>query len=115
MSEPRLFQDILFTAVYPPLKGGNGLILLLILTTPSKFIMRPPWGSERSASFFTSLKQKKVRRGGMRRIRRLADLLDAFAAIKSPEMRRRQNLVLHPLRRTWLWDDNMGLFGLKIG
>jgi hypothetical protein len=62
MSEPRLFQDflglvpadsdILFTAVYPPPKGGSGLILLLILTTPSKFIMRPPWGSERSASFF---------------------------------------------------------------
>jgi hypothetical protein len=34
--------------------------LLLVQTTPSKFIMRPPWDSERSASFdFTSLKHKK--------------------------------------------------------
>jgi hypothetical protein len=34
--------------------------LLLVQTTPSKFVMRPPWDSERSASFdFTSLKQKK--------------------------------------------------------
>jgi hypothetical protein len=37
--------------------------LLLVQTTPSKFVMTPPWDSERSASFdFTSLKQKKSAR-----------------------------------------------------
>jgi hypothetical protein len=41
-------------------KVATDSFLLLGQTTPSKFVMRPPWDSERSASFdFTSLKQKK--------------------------------------------------------
>jgi hypothetical protein len=78
-------------------KAAADLFLLLIRATPSKFFMRLPWDSERSAGFdFASLKQKKIRRSHIRQIVRLADRLDAFAAIKSLAGRRRQSLFLRP-------------------
>jgi hypothetical protein len=64
--------------------------LQLIQATPSTFFMGPPWDSERPAGFdFASLKQKKFRHSRIRQTERLADRFDAFAAIKSPGMRRR--------------------------
>jgi hypothetical protein len=60
--------------------------LLLVRMTPSKFIMRLPWDSERSASFdFISLKQKKVSCGGVWQKGRLADQLDTFPPLKVPD------------------------------
>jgi hypothetical protein len=96
-------------------KAAADSFLLLIWATPSKFFMRQPWDSERPAGFdFASLKQKKVCRSRLRQIERLADRLDAFVAIKSPRMRRQQSVSLS-LHKNQPWDDDMGLFGLKIG
>jgi hypothetical protein len=72
-----------------------------VRATPSRFVLRLPWDSERSASFdFASLKPKNVCRSRMRQIRRLTNRLDAFAAIKSLLMRRRQSPFLHPSTET---------------
>jgi hypothetical protein len=96
-------------------KAAVDTLLLLIWVTPSKFFMRPPWDSERSAGFdFASLKQKKIRRSRIRQIVRLADRLGAFAAIKSLTMRCRQSLFLHPSTKNRPWDGDMRLIGLKI-
>ncbi len=56
--------DVLFAAVHLPPKVGSGLVFAdgVVRMTPSKFVMRPPWDSERSASSdFTPLKQKNNR------------------------------------------------------
>jgi hypothetical protein len=83
------------------LKAAADLFLLLIQATPSTFFMGSSWDSERLAGFdFTSLKQKKVRRSRIRRIERLANRLDAFAAIKSPGMRRQWSPFLRPATKT---------------
>jgi hypothetical protein len=63
--------------------------------------MRTAWDSERSAGFnFASLKQKKIRCSRIQQIVRLTDRLDAFAAIKSLAMVRRQSLFLRPSTKT---------------
>jgi hypothetical protein len=90
-------------------KAAADSLLLLILATPSKFFMRPPWDSERPASFdFASLKQKKVRCSRIRQIKSLADHLDAFATIKSPGMRLQRSPLLRPSTKTspgtTIWD-----------
>jgi hypothetical protein len=70
--------------------------LVLVQAIPSRFVLRLPWDSERSAGFdYTSLKPKNVRCSHIRRIGRLTNRLDAFAAIKSLLMRRRQSLFPH--------------------
>jgi hypothetical protein len=70
-------------------KAAVDSFLQLIQATPSTFFMGPPWDSERPAGFdFASLKPKQVCGSRIRQIERLAYRLDAFAAIKSPEMRR---------------------------
>jgi hypothetical protein len=75
--------------------------LQLIQATPSTFFMGPPWDSERPASFdFASLKQKKVYRSRIRQTERLADRFYTFAAIKSPEIRRRWMPFLRPFTKT---------------
>ncbi len=102
-------SDRLFAAVYLLPKGGADLFLLLIWVTPSKFFKRPLWYSERSAGFgFASLKWKKFRCSRIRQIVKLADCLDAFAAIKSPGMRLLWSLFLQPCTKpgpgTTVWD-----------
>jgi hypothetical protein len=83
------------------LKVAADPFLLLIQVTPSTFFMGPSWDSERPAGFdFATLKQKKVRRSRIRQIERLADHLDAFAAIKSPGMRRQWSPFLRPTTKT---------------
>ncbi len=78
-------------------KAAADSFLLLVRATPSKFFMRPPWDSERSAGFdFASLKQEKICRSRIRQIVRLMDRLGAFAAMKSLAMVRRQSLFLRP-------------------
>jgi hypothetical protein len=59
----------------------------MVQTTPSKFALRLPLGSGRSASsYFTSLKEKKSAGvGDILQIGRLADGLDVFVTIKSPD------------------------------
>jgi hypothetical protein len=90
-------------------------LLLLIWATPSKFIMKPPWDSERSPGFsFTYQKQKKVCCSSVWRIGRLADCLDSFAAIRSPDCGT-SGVCFFVLPQNWPWDDDMRLFGLKIG
>jgi hypothetical protein len=82
--------------------------------TPSKFVMRLPLDSERSASFdFTSLKQKKVRCSGIQQIGRLVDHLDALPPLKVLEwgIGSVWAFVLHKNRPS---DDKTGLLGLKI-
>jgi hypothetical protein len=75
--------------------------LQLIQATPSSFFIGPPWDNERPAGFdFPSLKQRKVRRSRIRRIEMLADRFNAFAAIKSPRMRRRCIPFLRPFTKT---------------
>jgi hypothetical protein len=82
-------------------KAAVDLFLQLIQVTPSTFFMGPPWDSERPASFdFASLKPKKVCRSCIQRIERLAYRLDAFAAIKSPRMRRQWIPFLRPFTKT---------------
>ncbi len=57
-------------------KAAAGQFLFLVSATPSKFFMRLTWDSESLAGFdFASLKQKKIRRGRIRQIERLADRL----------------------------------------
>jgi hypothetical protein len=75
--------------------------LQLIQATPFSFFIGPPWDNERPAGFdFASLKQKKVRRSRIRRIETLADRFNAFAAIKSPRMRRQRSPFLRPFTKT---------------
>ncbi len=82
-------------------KAAVDSFLQLIQATPSTFFMGPPWDSERPAGFdFTSLKPRKVCCCCIRRIERLAYRLDAFAAIKSPRMRRQWILFLRPFTKT---------------
>ncbi len=72
-----------------------------VRATPSKFVLRLSWDSERSAGFdFTSLKPKNIRRSHIRRIRRLTNHLDAFAAIKSLLITRRWSLFFRPSTET---------------
>jgi hypothetical protein len=72
-----------------------------VQATPSKFVLRLPWDSERSAGFdFTSLKPKNIRRSRIRQIRRLMNRLDAFAAIKSLLITRRRSPFFHPSTET---------------
>ncbi len=74
-----------------------------VRATPSRFILSLPWDSERSAGFdFASLKPKNVRRSRIRRIKRLTNRLDAFAAIKILLMRRRRSPFLRPSTETGL-------------
>jgi hypothetical protein len=62
---------------------------VLVRATPSRFVLRLPLDSERSAGFdFASLNLKNVCRSHIWQIRRLTNHLDAFAAIKSLLMRR---------------------------
>ncbi len=72
-----------------------------VRATPSRFVLRQPWDSERYAGFdFTSLKPKNVRRSRIWRIRRLTNRLDAFAAIKSLLLRHQQSPFLRPSTET---------------
>jgi hypothetical protein len=82
-------------------KAAADPFLVPIRATPSRFVLRQPWDSERSAGFdFTSLKPKNVRRSRIRRIRRLTNHLDAFAAIKILLLRRRRSPFLRPSTET---------------
>ncbi len=64
-------------------KAATDSFLLLIQATPSKYFMRPPWDSKRSASLnFASQKWKKIRCSRIQQMGRLADCLGAFATIK---------------------------------
>jgi hypothetical protein len=101
---------MLFAAVYLPPKNGGILVLRMVWTTSFKFIMRPPRVSKR----FTSLKQKKVRHGGIQRIGWLTDRLDDFAATKSPRIEVAMWAgSLSPSMKSF-WDNKLDLFGLKI-
>ncbi len=72
-----------------------------VQATPSRFVLRLPWDSERSAGFnFTSLKPKNVHRSRIQRIRRLTNRLDAFSAIKSLLLRRWRSPFLLPSTET---------------
>ncbi len=82
-------------------KAAAELFSVPVRVTPSRFVLRQPWDSERSAGFdFTSLKPKNVRRSRIRRIRRLTNRLDAFAAIKSLLLRRQRSPFLRPSTET---------------
>jgi hypothetical protein len=87
----------------------------MVWMTPSKFVMRPPWDSKRSASSdFTYLKQNNVHRGSIWQIGRLADYFFYFATIcrRSEAVALSGSLSSH---KNLPLDDNIELFGLKIG
>jgi hypothetical protein len=66
-------------------------------------------GHKRSAGFdFTSLKQKKSAISVFVGLERLADRLDAFAAIKSPNEVPAES-GSSSFHKNQPWDDNMGL------
>jgi hypothetical protein len=78
-------------------KAAADPFLLLVRTTPSRFVIRLPWDSERSAGFdFTFLKPKNVHCSCIRQIGRLTDHLATFAAIQDPKVRCQRSPFLRP-------------------
>jgi hypothetical protein len=83
---------------------------------PSKFVMRPPCDSEKSArSDLTSMRQTKFRCSPIRQIGRLADRLNASAAIKSPRLRRRCGLGACSITKSCPGTTLRTFLSLRIG
>ncbi len=95
-------------------KSAVDLFLLKVQMTPSSLFLRLPWYSERSVPALTSLsKEKKVHWGYNQQIGRLADHLDAFAAIKSLGLRWLCILSHRPFQKLILRQSQNGPFQLE--